>query len=75
MSYSMLALSNNTGTRHILERLRTKFMKIYQKKVFVHHYTEFMDVGGFDVALNNCTDVVERYADMERLNFEAQEAA
>lgn len=33
-----------------------------------------MDVGQFDIALNNCTDVVRTYAEMERLNFEAQEA-
>ena len=41
----------------------------------MHHYTEYMDVGGFDQALNNCTDVVQRYSEMERLNFEAQEEA
>ena len=71
MNYSMLALSNNTGTRHILQRLRTRFLKIYKQRVFVHHYTEYMDVGGFDQALNNCTDVVQRFSEMERLNFEA----
>ena len=30
MSYSMLALSNNTGTRHVLNRLRQRFLKIYK---------------------------------------------
>mmetsp|Transcript_11061 Transcript_11061/g.13975 ORF Transcript_11061/g.13975 Transcript_11061/m.13975 type:complete len:112 (-) Transcript_11061:25-360(-) len=73
MNYSMLALSNNTGTRHVLSRLRQRFSKIYKQHVFVHHYTQFMDVANFDVALNNCSDVIETYADMERLNFEAQE--
>ena len=73
MNYSMLALSNNTGTRHILSRLRSKFSKIYKQKVFVHHYTQYMDVGQFDIALNNCTNVINTYADMERLNFEASE--
>jgi tubulin epsilon len=39
MNYSVLALSNNTGTRHVLTRMREKFDKIYRKKVFTHHYT------------------------------------
>ena len=50
-------------------------MKIYERKVFVHHYTEYMDVGGFDQALQNCTDVIENYSEMERLNHEAKETA
>lgn len=33
-----------------------------------------MDVEQFDIALNNCTDVVQTYAEMERLNFVAQES-
>lgn len=73
MNYSMLALSNNTGTRHVLSRLRQRFNKIYKQKVFVHHYEQFMDVKYFDEALENCTSVISTYADMERLNFEARE--
>ena len=65
MNYSMLALSNNTGTRHILSRMRTRFNKIYKQKVFVHHYTKYMDVKHFDEALNNCTEVISTYEDME----------
>jgi hypothetical protein len=30
MNYSVLALSNNTGMRHVLSRMRQKFMKIYK---------------------------------------------
>ena len=74
MNYSMLALSNNTGTRHILSRLRQRFNKIYKRRTYVHHYTRYMEEGNFDVALNNCSSVIDAYADMERLNFEAQEA-
>ena len=34
-----------------------------------------MEESQFDIALNNCNNVVQTYADMERLNFEAQETA
>ena len=70
--YSLLALSNNTCTRQIMQRLRERFMKIYKAKVFVHHYTEFMDISGFDQALENCTSVVESYQEMEEKNLGAR---
>lgn len=49
--YSLLALSNNTCTRSIMQRLRSRFMKIYKQKVFVHHYLEFMEQSHFDHCL------------------------
>jgi tubulin epsilon len=67
--YSLLALSNNTCTRQIMQRLRERFMKIYRAKVFVHHYTEFMDISGFDVALENCSSVIDSYQEMEDKNM------
>jgi len=69
MNYSVLALSNNTGTRHVLANLRKRFMKIYKQKVYVHHYENFMDVHNFDDALANCTDVIKTYEDMEKSHF------
>ena len=66
MKYSVLALSNHTGTRHILGRLRSKFAKIYKQKVFVHHYEQFMDISNFDHALANCSDVIANYEQMEK---------
>ena len=69
MNYSVLAISNNTGTRHVLSRLRQKFLKIYKQRVFVHHYEKFMDLGGFDVALESCTNVIQMYEDLEKDNY------
>jgi len=68
MNYSLLALSNNTNTRHIMSSLRQRFMKIYKQKVFVHHYQEFMDLSHFDHCLNNCTDVISNYEQLEIKN-------
>ena len=66
----MLALSNTSATRHILERLRNKFLKIYKQKVFVHHYEKFMGgkneaIDRFDSALMNCESVIQSYEEME----------
>ena len=73
MNYSVLALSNNTGTRHVLASLRKRFMKIYKQRVFVHHYEKFMDPGNFDEALANCTNVIKSYEEMERSHLELKD--
>lgn len=36
-------------------------MKIYKQRVFVHHYTEFMDVSHFDHCLESCDGVIQSY--------------
>jgi hypothetical protein len=66
MNYSVLALSNNTGTRQVLARLRQRFMKIYKQKVFVHHYQKYMDISHFDTCLENCTNVIKSYEELEQ---------
>ena len=33
--------------------------------MFVHHYTEIMDISHFDHCLESCTSVVESYREME----------
>lgn len=71
MNYSVLALSNNTGMRHVLTRMKQKFMKLYKQKVFVHHYTKYMDKDHFDTCLESCTSVIKLYEDVEKENFEA----
>jgi len=64
----VLSLTNSSATRHILSRLKTKFMKIYKQKVFVHHYEQFM--GGdyldhFQASVNNCSGIIDQYHQME----------
>ena len=48
--------------------MRQKFLKIYKQKVFVHHYTEFMEQSHFDYCLANCEQVIQSYEDMEQKN-------
>ncbi len=48
--------------------MREKFLKIYKHKVFVHHYTEYMEQEHFDYCLNSCESVIESYESMEIKN-------
>ena len=43
LPYSLLTLSNNTGINEIFNKMVGRFNKFYKKKVYVHHYTKFMD--------------------------------
>ena len=36
-------MANNTGFSEILTKIGDRFSKLYSKKVYVHHYTQFLD--------------------------------
>jgi len=36
-------------------------VKLYDRGVYVHHYTNFMEKSNFDEALENCNAMIESY--------------
>ena len=40
---SVLSLSNSTAFSEILGKLVDRFRKLWKKKVYVHHYTKYID--------------------------------
>lgn len=73
---SVLSLSNNTGFSEILGRIEGRFSKLYSKKVYVHHYTQYLEestfresaatIGSLNAEYKRLTDyqgteVVQRY--------------
>ena len=40
----------------------------------MHHYTNFMEQGGFDTALDSCTNVIKLYEDIEKDSYAAEES-
>lgn len=40
---SVLSLSNSTAFSEILGKLLDRFRKLWRKKVYVHHYTQFIE--------------------------------
>eukprot|EP00357_Protocruzia_adherens_P006593 CAMPEP_0114993620 /NCGR_PEP_ID=MMETSP0216-20121206/12637_1 /TAXON_ID=223996 /ORGANISM="Protocruzia adherens, Strain Boccale" /LENGTH=481 /DNA_ID=CAMNT_0002357295 /DNA_START=138 /DNA_END=1583 /DNA_ORIENTATION=+ len=65
MPYSLLWLSNNSCIRHTFGTLEERFMKLYKHKVYVHHYTEYMDKACFDEAIENVRDIAGEYEALE----------
>jgi len=44
-----------------LRALRSRFLKLYNARAMLHHYTDFVDVGLFDEANDDLEDVIDRY--------------
>ena len=43
LPFAALALSNNCCFGDALGVMRERFDKLYRRKVYVHHYTQYMD--------------------------------
>jgi len=63
--YSMLSLANNTAIALNFEEAIERFDRLYKKKVYLHHYKDFMDVSGFDTARENLYSLKDEYKDLE----------
>ncbi|KAF8067140.1 Tube1 [Scenedesmus sp. PABB004] len=62
LPYSLLCLSNNAGIGGTFASLLARFHKLHSRRLFQHHYTEYMDPGGFDEAATCLADLVDDYA-------------
>jgi tubulin epsilon len=63
MKYGLLCLSNNTTISSLFETMRNRFMELYKRKVFVHHYSEYMEEPSkdFDSAVENVEKLITEY--------------
>nr|QBH22544.1 B1 epsilon-tubulin 1 [Philasterides dicentrarchi] len=64
--YSLLCLANNTSITEKFNEMLDRFHKLYKRKVYTHHYTEYMDISHFDNASMGIQDLVLKYSDLEQ---------
>uniref|UniRef100_A0A7S3GDK6 Tubulin/FtsZ 2-layer sandwich domain-containing protein n=1 Tax=Palpitomonas bilix TaxID=652834 RepID=A0A7S3GDK6_9EUKA len=64
--FALLCLANNCCIRTPLRRMTDRFSTLKKRKVFVHHYTKYMDEHCFDEAWAAVDEVVERYAELDK---------
>ncbi|KAH7284794.1 hypothetical protein KP509_34G070700 [Ceratopteris richardii] len=62
---ALLCLANNTCIRNPFKRMKKRFEKLFKKRVYVHHYAEYMDLGTFALALDSLEDLIEHYGEHE----------
>ena len=58
-------MANNTAAGDIFKKVEKRFKKLYSKRVFVHHYTEYITEYDFEEAIENVIDIKDTYYDLE----------
>lgn len=59
--YSLLCLANNTCIRTRFEVMRDKFNQLYKRKLYAHHYTNFMPESHFEETFTAVNDIIAKY--------------
>lgn len=69
MNYGLLCLSNNSAITQCFEKMKDRFDSLYKKKVFVHHYEQYIeDSHVFDDAINNVSKLIDEYKACNNIN-------
>lgn len=63
--YSILSLSNSSGIWRIMDRLQTRFVKLYKRKAHLHHYLNYMEQEEFESAIRDVRSVIDGYQKLE----------
>lgn len=69
--YSLLTLCNTSSFHHVLCRLRTGFLKLYNRKAHMHHFLQVpsMEESHFQEALASLAELASSYRSMEGTDF------
>jgi tubulin epsilon len=59
--YSLLCLSNNCCMKDTFQEMEDRFKKLYRKKVYVHHYTQYMDEHVFTESMESIHSLISEY--------------
>ncbi|KAJ3270606.1 Tubulin epsilon chain [Terramyces sp. JEL0728] len=63
--YSVLSLSNGSGMWRILDRLKTRYLKLYKRRAHLHHYLQYMEKEEFEIACREIRQVIAEYQKIE----------
>lgn len=58
-------MTNNTSFSEILMKIRKRFLKLYKRKVYVHHYTQYIDEDLFELSADINKDLIESYLELQ----------
>lgn len=62
---SILCLANNTGVTEVFDKIDERFSRLYKRKVYVHHYTQYIEESEFGAAIGGVRRLSERYRELE----------
>lgn len=61
---SLLCLGNNCCISDTFAAMLRRFDKLFSRNVYVHHYTQFMDVQDMAAAKSTVLDIMRGYEDL-----------
>eukprot|EP00761_Pharyngomonas_kirbyi_P005542 gb/GECH01005547.1/.p1 GENE.gb/GECH01005547.1/~~gb/GECH01005547.1/.p1 ORF type:complete len:452 (+),score=88.34 gb/GECH01005547.1/:1-1356(+) len=65
MNSSLLCLANNSCITKTFSAMRSRFMTLWKRKVYVHHYTNYTDVGVFKDSLKELDELIGEYRSIQ----------
>eukprot|EP00043_Microstomoeca_roanoka_P011889 m.112422 g.112422 ORF g.112422 m.112422 type:complete len:567 (-) comp15325_c2_seq6:239-1939(-) len=73
--HALLCLANNTCLNETFTNVKTRFLQLYRKRAFRHHYTSHgMDEERFDSALSSLDNLITMYNDVEESQQQVAQA-
>ena len=61
MPYSLTCLANNCSIQKPLMVMGERFNKLRSRKLYLHHYTEYMELAEMDAAAASIADLAAEY--------------
>ena len=71
--HSILSLANNCSIASTFGAMSERFGKLFKRQVYVHHYTQYMDVGGMAEAQSNVHALQHAYEDVANMPAPSEE--
>ncbi|KAL6763988.1 epsilon tubulin [Haematococcus lacustris] len=63
---ALLCLANNSAITATFRAMKERFEKLYKRRVYTHHYEQYMELSMFDHAAEVMTGITARYAATEQ---------
>jgi tubulin epsilon len=62
---SLFSLANSTAVGQTFRDMHARFAKLRSRNFYLHHYTEYLEVGDMDHAAQQVASLAEEYAEIE----------
>lgn len=63
--YALLCLSNNTAITDTFTNMKTRFDKLYKRRLFLHHYEQYTEKATFEHAVEVVSDIMSKYQEID----------
>ena len=70
MDFTLLSLSNNTAVEEVFSKLQGRFQKLFKKKMFLHHYLQYIEEREIEDASTEVEELIWRYKELDKSEFE-----